>query len=454
MNDMDEKMGAKNCAPRVNKRDLLKGASLLSAAFGASSISAVMPGFIASARADAAGQPPLQGPGIETESGQAPYSLPRDHAWHGGKFYQTNDFNEWHYITILGKNTETGERVSVFWVPLSQGWMEAEQRPLSNALFAYHNLDTGEFHTSLVYVTGKLETEGTAPDAKDFAFSYKIDDGKNGFTTAYDHAAETWKMTGYNTKDDEWNQPFRLDLTAVLQSPGYVPMAYWGLESIGVDPQDRQDPETMYGLTYYYTAPKMLSKGTLQLKDKAIQFEGDGWFEHQWGNFRNTYQYRYFWAWFRFNNGNALSFRQYYAGEDFRDPNYNVNRYIFLDGETNKRSYAFGPAIKVIPMRMWTSPKSGKSYPWYGRIETPQGTWYYEPSHPAQEGYGLAGAYIEGVIQLREGSPDGPIVATGFTEMISLTEKMADGNDPSVGPAISRSLPEDPNLPWKPWTKP
>jgi hypothetical protein len=40
---------------------------------------------------------------------------------------------------------------------------------------------------------------------------------------------------------------------------------------------------------------------------------------------------------------------------------------------------------KVIPSRMWTSPKSGKSYPWWGRIETPQGTYYYEPTHPEVE---------------------------------------------------------------------
>ncbi len=406
---------------------------------------------VRSALAGAAGQPPLQGAGIETQSGQALYSFPRDHAWHGGAFYQTNDFNEWHYITILGKNTETGERVSVFWVPLSQGWMESEQRPLNNALFAYHNLDTGEFQTSLLYVTGKLDTQGSAPDSdpRDFFFRYNVDDGKNGFTTEYRHAGEQWKMSGYNIKDDMWNQPFKLDFTGELQAPGYVPMAYWGLESIGVDPQERQNPETMFGLTYYYTAPMMTSRGTVQLKDKLVKFQGEGWFEHQWGNFRNTFQYRYFWAWFRFTNGDAISLRQYYAGEDFRDPHYDVNRFIFLDGRTGKRSYAFGPALKVIPMKMWTSPKSGKSYPWYGRIETPKGTWYYEPTHPEQEGYALAGPYIEGCIQLREGSPEGPIVATGFTEMIALTDPLPDGNDPSEGPAITRSLPEDPKLPWR-----
>ena len=67
-----------------------------------------------------------------------------------------------------------------------------------------------------------------------------------------------------------------------------------------------------------------------------------------------------------------------------------------------------------------------------------------------QEGYGLAGAYSEGVIQLRQGSPKWPIVATGFTEMIMLTEPFPDGTDPSMGPAISRPLPNKPDEPWNP----
>ena len=194
--------------------------------------------------------PPFEGPGVETETGQALYQLPRDHAWHGGEFYQKNDFNEWHYITMLGRDKDTDERVSVFWVPLSQGWMEEDGHPLHNVLFAFHNLDTGEFHTALLYVTGPMTTQGSAPDAEDFWFKYEIDDGVNGFTTAYDYPTETWQFSGYNTKEDEWNAPFRLDMTAKLEEPGYVPMAYWGLESIGFDPQQRQNPETMHGLTH------------------------------------------------------------------------------------------------------------------------------------------------------------------------------------------------------------
>ncbi len=433
----------------INRRMLLKAAPATGLALGTGAFAGTLAATTGLARAQN-GPAPFEGPGVETTTGQALYSLPRDHAWHGGAFYQSNDFNEWHYITILGRDLDTGERISVFWVPLSQGWVAAEGRPLHNVLFAFHNLDTGEFHTALLYITGPMTTEGSAPDAADFHFRYEIDDGKSGFTTAYTHATETWEFGGYTTKKDDWNEPFRLSMTATARAPGYVPLAYWGLESIGVDPQQRQNPETMYGLTYYYTAPDMASSGEIEIGGRTVRFEGTGWFEHQWGNFRNTLQYRYFWAWFRFENGDMMTFRQYYEGLNFRNPHYDVNRYLFMDGATFERSYHFGPAFKLIPERMWTSEKSGKIYPWYGRIETPNGTYWYEPTLEEQEGMGFGGPYIEGVIQLREGGPDGPIVATGFTEMIMLTDPYDDGTDGSYGPPMSRSLAEDPDAPWKP----
>jgi hypothetical protein len=394
--------------------------------------------------------PPFVGPGIESVSGQAPYTLPRDHAMHGGKFYQTNDFNEWQYITILAKDLDTGDDISVFWVPLSQGWMKEDGRPLQNGLFSYHNIKTGEFHTALVVFPGKFTSEGTAPDAKDFRFKYAMSGPETAFSTEYLHASETWHFTAKSTIAEGKNAPFSLDFTSVAEFPGYVPAAYWGLEAIGYDPQDRQNPETMYGLTWYYIAPNMATTGTLNVAGKTIRFEGMGWFEHQWGNFRNAYQYRYFYGYARMTNGDAFSWRQYYDGEGFTEPHTEMNRFQYIDGSTGRRENHFGPAFSAEPTKWWTSPTTGQKYPWWGVMKTPRATYYYGPSHPDQEGIGLAGGFIEGVIQFREGSPDGPIVATGFCEIVDLSSPMKDGNDPSMGPAITRGLPEKPELEWKP----
>ena len=400
--------------------------------------------------AGATGLPaPFVGAGIESVSAQAMYTLPRDHAYHGGAFYQTNDFNEWQYITILGKDLDTGDDISVFWVPLSQGWMADEGRPLMNCLFAYHNIRTGEFKTAMIVLPGKFNSEGSAADAEDFWFRYHMTGPTEAFSTEYQRAGERWHFKGSGTKSDANNAPFDLNFVSTAKFPGYVPSVYFGLESIGVDPQDRQNPETMYGLTYYYVAPQMETTGTLKLADKTVRFSGMGWFEHQWGNFRNTYQYRYFYGYARLVNGDSFGWRQYYEGPNFTQPHYDVGRFQYLHAN-GRREHAFGQAFKAEPMKWWTSPKTGRNYPWWGKMTTPKGVFYYGPSHPDQEGIALAGGYIEGVLQFREGSPDGPIVGTGFCEMVSLTDPFPDGRDPSEGPTITRGLPENPNLPWRP----
>jgi len=407
-----------------------QGAGPVGAATGAAGVAGVS--------GDKAG---FTGPGIMTEE-QPLYRLPRDHAYHGGPFYRTNDFNEWHYITILGKDLETGNDVSVFWVPLSQGWIQAEGRPLQNALFSFHDIKTGEFRTALSYYPGAFRSEGTPMDAKDFRFKYGMSTPDSSFETEYTSADETWRFKGKSTVSNDRNSPYDLEFTSIARSPGYVPAAYWGVESIGYDPLDRQNPETMYGLTYYYTAPRMESKGVLRLPNRTVRFEGWGWYEHQWGNFRNTLQYRYFYGYCRLNNGDMFSWRQYYEGRGFTKPRHEVNRYQHIDGKTGRRYNAFGPAFVATPTRSWTSPKTGQTYPWWGEMKTPHGTLYYGPSHPDQEGVGLLGGFIEGVIVFREGSPSGPVVGTGFCEIVDL--------DPSEGPPASRTLPENPALHWKP----
>jgi hypothetical protein len=45
--------------------------------------------------------PWLVGEGLELGE-QGLYKLPRDHAWHSGPSYFCNDFQEWHYFTLLG----------------------------------------------------------------------------------------------------------------------------------------------------------------------------------------------------------------------------------------------------------------------------------------------------------------------------------------------------------------
>jgi hypothetical protein len=174
-----------------------------------------------------------------------------------------------------------------------------------------------------------------------------------------------------------------------------------GLESIGFQKLYNRNPETMYGLTYYYTAPEIEMKGSVSLDDGVHEIEGVGWFEHQWGNFRNTEATRYFWGYARSDNGDTITWRQYYgnpvgklspevpydteaASKAWKDPHHEVNRFAFIP-KGQARHYSFGPAFVFTPIKWWASPKSGAEYPWWGELKTPQGTFYLSPTFPAQE---------------------------------------------------------------------
>src|SRR5215217_6142718 len=52
---------------------------------------------------------------IETVSGQALYTLPRDHRWHGGPFYETSEYWEWHYWTSFVTDVDSGEEWGLFY---------------------------------------------------------------------------------------------------------------------------------------------------------------------------------------------------------------------------------------------------------------------------------------------------------------------------------------------------
>src|SRR5664279_400540 len=52
---------------------------------------------------------------IETVSGHSPYTLPRDHKFHGGGIYDTGHIEEWHYVTGFFKDDQTGEELTLFY---------------------------------------------------------------------------------------------------------------------------------------------------------------------------------------------------------------------------------------------------------------------------------------------------------------------------------------------------
>ena len=105
---------------------------------------------------------------------QGLYHFPRDHPWHAGPTYFTDDFDEWHYFTLLGTDKKTGHTISLFWCGFWQGWSKPLDRPFMFSLFAWHDTETGEFRPTTIAPTSKFESSGS-PEP-DFGFKYGIKD--------------------------------------------------------------------------------------------------------------------------------------------------------------------------------------------------------------------------------------------------------------------------------------
>ncbi len=363
------------------------------------------------------------------------YQLPHDHRFHRGETYMHNDYQEWQYFTILGHDKITGDEISVFICPFHQGWVEAHDGRANPFNFAFTNIDTGEFYSTTVVFQGDYDGYAGDPDSEDFSFEYTISGATGDMTIQYEYATETWRYFGKSDFDPE--NAYEFDVTWTVKAPGYIPAAYHGLENIGWDGEGagyRHNPQTMAGLSRYIQAPRAyVTEGTITVGGREYDIEGDVWYEHQWGNFRNVESGSYFWGYMRMDDGTAFTWRQYYTapGWDEYDPGMTRFQVIHPD---NSVDFAFGPSFVYTPSEIWTSPTSGKEYPWTGVMETPLGTFYFDTPLKEQETMsgGQGQAFIEGYARIREGGPDGPVVGKGFVEMVDI-----------YAPWVFQDLPEE-----------
>ncbi|WP_425049428.1 lipocalin family protein [Psychromarinibacter sp. S121] len=399
---------------KLNRRAaLLSGAG---AAIGLTAMTRSGPVFAQDASAKAAATSTLF-----SEEPQPIYHLPHDHRFHRGPTYMHNDYQEWQYFTLLGTDKKTGDKISAFICPFHQGWVSAHDGRANPFNFAFTNLNTGEFYSAMTLFEGDYTGTAGDPDAEDFWFEYDVSGATGDMNLKYDYATETWAYKGHSDIDDENNSPYAFDVKFTVEAPGYIPAAYHGLENIGWDsagPGYRHNPQTLAGLSRYIQVPRAKLTGTITAGGREYDVEGDVWYEHQWGNFRNVEAGRYFWGYMRMDDGTAFTWRQYYLGDGWDDYDPGLTRFQVIHPD-NTVEYGFGPGFTYTPTEIWTSPRTGYTYPWDGVMQTPVGEFYFntpikEQETPAGNGF----AFIEGYGEIRTGGPDGPVVGRGFVEMV------------------------------------
>ncbi len=119
---------------------------------------------------------------IERESGQAVYTQPRDHRWHGGPFYETEEYWEWHYWTAFVTDVASGEEWGLFSTTMRNAFNPATGEPVVLNYLSCTNFATGEFFPSARAALNGGEIAVRPDGGTDLGdFLYAIDSG-NGLT--------------------------------------------------------------------------------------------------------------------------------------------------------------------------------------------------------------------------------------------------------------------------------
>ena len=375
---------------------------------------------------------------LQTETGQALYTLPNDHRWHGGAFYEQMEYWEWHYWTAFVKVVDTGEEWGLFYTTMRNAFIPQTGEPAVINFVSLTDFGTKTFYSAREGIEqggerAILPADSTSPDD----FEYGIDSGDGlSITERYYHSDERWAFQlSYAPSDDQ--VALEMEVELVLEKPGYLPTTPSGVEEEGYSAEGLFNPETMYGLSYYYFAPKMALTGTITAGEETHQVTGSAWLEHQWGNYSTADPESYRWRWgsVRFDDGSGINWRQWERGPD-NAAVFDLNHYAIYTAEGAVR-YGYGRDLTYEVISTWVSPHTGRHYGLYGLLRTPVGTFYVSPMVEDQEILipGMTVPLWEGAMELRRGSSDGELIGRMYMEELF--------NDPGlpVGGPLARQLP-------------
>ena len=398
----------------MKRRDVLTG---LAVAVPAASIG-LQPAQALAQMANAGG--PQQNGRIETVSGHSPFTLPRDHKFHGGGIYDTGDLEEWHYWTGFFKDDQTGEEFGLFYC-----WFHAGTAPRDSLSSSIGNLNTKEF---VWLAKGLPDLVADAPagsnSADDFQYTCGTPNAETYCRTIYRAAADTWSIQ-CRTVATSPAVRYEMDLKLHTTTPyGYLLVTPTGMEMENTPWTGKSDAEIMRSVSYYYAGPKTAAKGTITVGGRVRRVTGSLWFEHQWGNFafaKMPWASAYVWSAWQFDDGSIFTFRQWTDAQGKSLLDLGRHSYSKPDGTT---TYGYGASVVWEGLKTWKSPVSGHVFPTQGRVTSPYGTWYYTAVFNPYEmprgfkPYGEGGSTLfEGPVWIRRDSLEGPIIGRAYLEL-------------------------------------
>lgn len=344
------------------------------------------------------------------ESGGAVLSFPEDHRFHFNPLYRTDRFIEWYYFTGILPDAGSGEEYG-FFVCLYSAYPEYLDEFAFFFQIGINDPNTGQtIYRDVPCPLAEIET-GEVP----------------GSGLTYWRFTSTYLTLTHWEEDDIWelwaenaaSGADRVTVDLILTNSGgdYYPETPSAIIEMGDCPGEERSPETMFGLSYYFTHPTLETTGTLHFRNLTRTVSGKTWMDRQWGNF-NTCNLFYDWFSFRFDDGS------YMMAWNFIDHDYRPMpemRYLASFPTEGEPRYWYGEeAFSLSYERYWTSAQSGRVYPVGQTIVTPIGTFAVDAYFNDQENRGGEVApepFWEGMCRVYENSVGGPAAGQAYLEM-------------------------------------
>ncbi len=108
-------------------------------------------------------------------------------------------------------------------------------------------------------------------------------------------------------------------------------------------------PQGRGALSAYYSDPRLAARGTLEINGRSTRISGQGWFDHQWGNFASNPNSMH-WNWFacQFANRSDLMLYQFIT-PDGRPTPIQSSSFVSADGRvTHPRQFTITPLAPMI----------------------------------------------------------------------------------------------------------
>lgn len=228
-------------------------------------------------------------------------------------------------------------------------------------------------------------------------------------------------------------QPFRVwleDWSADGEGEGVLPMRLRAAEEgIAVDlTLDSAKPPVLQGdrglsrkgpapgnASYYYSLPRMPTRGAVRIGDETFQVEGLSWMDREWST-SGLGEDQVGWDWFSLQlaDGREVMFYRLRRRDGSADP-FSGGTLVRADGSSRR----LGPEdVRLRVLEHWQSPRTGVRYPSRWAFGIPKEGMELEitPYLPDQE-LDLAVRYWEGAIQVREAAQHSPLAGSGYMEL-------------------------------------